>query len=133
MESLGKAFLKGYYKNGSIHTKDFSIRVLKAFPIIDEEEEHLFIGDVYLNSLEVPYVDVALDQDSSLASNNFINIFMQPTQNNCVKDTVTLPDGQIIWVDFRDIQEKCDGYYQCVLEFHDGIWYFVPKGVDKIL
>lgn len=133
MGSLGRAFLKGCYKNGSIHTKDFSIRVLKAFPILDEDEEHLFIGDVYLNSLEVPYIDITLDKESSLAVNNFINIYMQPTQNKCVKDRVTLDDGQTIWVDFRYIQEKCDGFYQCVLEFNEGIWYFVPKGVDKIL
>jgi hypothetical protein len=56
---------------------------------------------------------------------------MHPENDDQIEQ-VMLQDTTEIWVDFRYIQEKCAGYYQCDLEFRDGIWYFVPKGVDKI-
>lgn len=130
MESIGKAYIRGVYQDGSIHSDEFSIRVFTAFPIIGGER--FYIGDIYLDALDRPYLAVTVERDADTSDNSFINILMHPSNNNSQLEQVVLQDGQEIWVDFRNIQEKCVGYYQCVLEFRDGIWYFVPKGVDKV-
>lgn len=130
--TLGRAYIKGIYRDGSIHADGFSIRVYCPQPF--PEEELLFIGDIYLDSLDRPYIFI--DKESTKLKeyydiNSFINILMHPTKEDQLQ-VIELHDGQRIWVDFRDVQERCVGYYHCTLEFRDGIWYFVPKGVDRV-
>ena len=129
MESIGKAYLKGYYEYGSIHMDTYSIRVSPAQPIPDGV--HIFMGDIYLDPLDRPYMAVENVLNDNVFTTSFINILMHPENDDQI-ELVMLQDTTEIWVDFRYIQEKCVGYYQCDLEFRDGIWYFVPKGVDKV-
>lgn len=130
MESIGKAYLKGYYEYGSIHMDTYSIRVSPAQPIPDGV--HIFMGDIYLDPLDRPYMAVENVLNDNVFTTSFINILMCPKDKDKDIQLVELHDSTKVWVNFKNIQEKCDGYYQCDLEFRDGIWYFVPKGVDKV-
>ena len=130
MEAIGRAYLKGYYEYGSIHIDTYSIRVSPVQPIPDGE--YMFTGDIYLDPLDRPYIAVDNWLNINAYSTSFINILMHPKTDDQI-EYVELQDTTKIWVDFRNIQENCAGYYRCDLEFYDGIWYFVPKGVDKVI
>lgn len=129
MEAIGKAYLKGYYEYGSLHMDTYSIRVSPVESIPDGE--YMFMGDIYLDPLDRPYIAVESKLDITTPTSSFINILMHPKTEDQIQQ-VMLQDTTEIWVDFRNIYERSVGYYRCDLEFRDGIWYFVPKGVDKI-
>jgi hypothetical protein len=131
MESIGKGYIKGVYKNGSIHTPNFSIRVcpFNSFP----ECERLFVGKVYLDALDRPYISIDNEVqflDMYRAEDSFISLLLKPKSDRDL-ELIELHNSTKVWVDFRNIQEKCDGYYQCTLEFRDSMWIFVAKGCDK--
>lgn len=129
MEPIGKAYLKGYCENGSIHTDTYSIRISPVQPIPDGV--YMFTGDIYLDPLDRPYIAVENKLDINIYTTSFITILMHPKDDKQI-EYVELQDTTKIWVDFKHIDEKCPGYYRCDLEFRNGIWYFVPKGVDKV-
>lgn len=128
MESIGKAHLRGVYKDGVIRTDDFSIRVPAAFPAI--KDESVFVGDVYLDALDRPYFVFETELPNSTEKDSFISILMTLDSREQIQK-VLLHDCQEIWVDFRNITDRLNGYYYCSLEYRLGTWYFVPKGVDS--
>jgi hypothetical protein len=130
MESIGNAYIKGVYQDGSIHSDYFSIRVCPAFPTIGGER--LYIGEVYMDALDRPYINVTKECSPEMFGASFINVLMCPKDKHKEIQLVELHDSTKVWVNFKNIQEKCDGYYSCDLEFCDGKWYFVPKGCDSI-
>lgn len=130
-ESLGKVYLCGEYKNGSIHTDKFSIRVI---PIEPAPSSNIFCGDFYMTPLGIPicHVKDSFDTPYTKYEDSFIYVLLKPDPKGPDKQLLILHDGTEMWVNFRYILEKCDGYYQCTLHFCDDRWYLVPQKCDRL-
>jgi hypothetical protein len=129
MESIAKGYIKGIYKEGFIHTDTYVIPVAVPFP--GRDGEHMYVGDIYLDALERPYINVEKEVSPQLYGDSFIHILLKP-KTEFILEKVTLHNSIEVWVDFTATSEKCDGFYQCTLEFRDGVWYFVTKGCDRL-
>lgn len=130
MESIGKVFILGTYKYGSIHTDKFSIRVYSPLP--DTDTPKMYTGQLWLDSLHRPYL-MDCSQVADGYSESFISVLLRPSKHNCDIEVVTLHDGQSITVDFTATPDKLPGFYSCDLEVREDRWIFITKGVDILV